>query len=57
MDILVDRGDIRSGFVLGSLYADLRDGLRKELDMVTTQGADAEFLARIHKDEVLIYEQ
>ena len=57
VDILVDRGDILSGFVLGGLYADLRDGLRKELDMVTTQGADAEFLSRIHKDEVLIYEQ
>ena len=56
VDILVDRGDIRSGFVLGGLYADLRDGLRKELDMITTQGADAEFLARIQKDEVLIFE-
>jgi len=57
VDILVDRGDIRSGFVLGGLYADLRDSLRKELDMVTTQGADAEFLSRIQKEEVLIYEQ
>ena len=57
VDILVDRGDIRSGFVLGGLYSDLRDSLQKELDMVTTQGADADFLSRIHKDEVLIYER
>ena len=57
VDILIDRGSIRSGFVLGGLYADLRDGLKKELDMVTLQGADSEFLSRIHRDEVVLYEQ
>ena len=57
VDLLIDRGTIRSGFVLGGLYADLRDGLQKNLDMVTVQGADADFLSRIHQDEVLIYEQ
>ena len=57
VDILIDRGDIRSGFVLGGLYSDLRDGLQKELDMVTVQGSDAEFLSKIRRDEVLIYEQ
>ena len=57
VDILIDRGGIRSGFVLGGLYADLRDGLKKELDMVTLQGADAEFLSRIRRDEVMLYEQ
>ena len=57
VDLLIDRGSVRSGFVLGGLYADLRDGLRKELDLVTTQGADAAFLAQNRADEVLIYEQ
>ena len=57
VDLLIDRGDIRSGFTLGGLYADLRDGFQKDLDMVTVQGADADFLARIRKDEVLLYEQ
>ena len=57
VDLLIDRGSVRSGFVLGGLYADLRDGLRKELDLVTIQGADAAFLAQIRADEVLIYEQ
>ena len=56
VDLLVDRGSVRSGFALGGLYADLRDSLHKELDLVTTQGATAEFLARIHPDEVLIYD-
>ena len=57
VDILIDRGDVCSGFVLGGLYADLRTGLRKELDMVTLQSADADLLSQIRKDEVLIYEQ
>ena len=57
VDILVDRGKLRSGFVMGGLYADLRDGFQKDLDLVTTQGADAEFLSRIRPDEVMIYEQ
>lgn len=57
VDLLIDRGNIRSGFVLGGLYADLRDGLKKELDMVTLQGADEEFLSTVRRDEVLLYEQ
>lgn len=57
VDLLIDRGSLRSGFALGGLYADLRDSLRKELDLVTTQGADADFLLRIQPDEVMIYEQ
>ena len=57
VDILIDRGNIRSGFLLGGLYADLRDGFQKELDLITTQGADADFLARIHPEEVVLYEQ
>ena len=57
VDLLIDRGNLRSGFALGGLYADLRDDLRKELDLVTTQGADEDFLLRIRSDEVMIYEQ
>lgn len=56
VDLIIDRGSIRSGFVLGGLYADLRDGLKKELDLVTNQGADPVFLQRIAPDEVMIYE-
>ena len=57
LDILIDRGSVRSGFALGGLYADLRDGFRKELNLVTIQGAGREFLNEIRKDEVLLYEQ
>ena len=57
VDLLIDRGNIRSGFVLGGLYSDLRAALQKDLDMVTLQGADPGFLSHIREDEVLIYEQ
>ena len=57
VDLLIDRGNIRSGFILGGLYADLRDSLKKDLDMVTLQGSDAEFLSNICRDEVMLYEQ
>ena len=57
VDLIIDRGSLRGGFALGGLYADLRDGLRKELDRVTTQGEDADFLLRIQPEEVMLYEQ
>ena len=57
VDLLVDRGDIRSGFIMGGLYIDLRDALNKELDMVSTRGASPEFLLRIRKDEIELYER
>ena len=57
VDLLVDRGEIRSGFIMGGLYIDLRDALNKELDMVSTHGASPEFLSRIRKDEIKLYER
>ena len=57
IDLLIDRGDISSGFRLGGFYIDLRDSLQRELDMVTTDSEDEEFLHRIHEDEVLLYAQ
>ena len=55
VDLLIDCGDISSGFLLGGLYIDLRDSLNRELDMVTTEGEDKDFLRRIQQDEVLLY--
>ena len=55
IDLLIDCGSISSGFLLGGLYVDLRNNLHRELDMVTTEGDDPDFLQRIRKDEVLLY--
>ena len=57
VDLLIERGDALRGWDIGGLYVDLCDALGKELDLVTVAGADPEFLARIRKDEVKLYEQ
>ena len=57
IDLLIDCGNVSSGFRLGGLYTDLRDGLRRDIDMVTTGDDDKEFPHRIHGDEVLLYTQ
>ncbi len=55
VDILIERGAIRTAFQMGGLYADLAEGLNKELDLVAADGLDSAFLERIRKDEVRLY--
>jgi len=55
VDLLLDWTGISSGWAVGGLYADLREALDKELDMVTTTGAEEAFLAKIKSEEVPLY--
>ena len=55
VDLRVDKGKLRGLIALGALYADLEDGLGKELDLLTTGSLDPKFLQRIAKEEILIY--
>lgn len=55
IDLRMDTASVLSLFEIGGIYADLMDGLNKELDLVSTRGAEPAFLDRIHKDEVLLY--
>lgn len=57
VDIRIDCGGIRDLFEMGGLYAEMQEKLKKGLDLVTTEGLDADFLARIRPDEVTLYEQ
>lgn len=57
IDLLLDRDGMRGPWAIGGLYADLADALGKELDMVTTTGADTAFLSRIASDTVSLYER
>ena len=57
IDLRIDCGGIHDLFAMGSLYIDLQESLNKGLDLVTTEGLDAAFLAKIRPDEVLIYER
>lgn len=55
IDLLVDCGAVRSAFQMGGLYADLSEGLRKSLDLVTTDHRDKAFLGRIQADQLRLY--
>ena len=55
IDFRVDKGRLKGLIALGALYADLEDGLGKQLDLLTTGSLDQQFLQRIAKEEVLIY--
>ncbi len=55
VDLLIERGAIRTAFQMGGFYADLSEGLGKELDLITMDGSDQVFLSRIRRDEVRLY--
>ena len=55
IDLLLDRSGMRGGWAMGGLYSDLSEALGKELDLVTTAGADGAFLSRIGRDAVRLY--
>ena len=57
IDLLIDRTGMQKGWAIGGLYEDLSDALGKELDLVTTTGADAGFLSRISRDAIRLYER
>ena len=57
VDLRVDCGRVKDLFEMGGLYVELQEKLNKGLDIVTTEGLDADFLARIQPEEVLIYER
>lgn len=57
VDLLLDWTGISGGWTVGGLYIDLQQALGKELDMVTTTGAEEDFLSRIRKDQILLYQK
>ncbi len=55
LDFRIERGRLRTLFELGAMHADLTDSFQKELDLLTSQNIDPEFLAQIQPEEVLLY--
>lgn len=57
LDFRIERGSIRSLFELSALYSELAETFQKDLDLLTSQNIDPEFLTAIQPEEVLLYAQ
>lgn len=55
VDIRIDKGKLRGMFALSGFYSEVSEALGMEVDVLTTGSLEAEFLAKIQKDEVLLY--
>jgi len=54
-DFCIEKGKIRSIFVLSGFFQDLQDAVGHEIDLVTTKSVPAEFLNKIMKEGVELY--
>ena len=55
IDFRIDSGKIKTLFALGGFYADLEEGLKKNIDIVTEDGISEKFYGRIKGEEIMIY--
>lgn len=56
VDLLIDGGKIRGLFQLTAFRLDCEDALGKSVDVVTLGAQDQDFVRRIRKDEVTLYD-
>lgn len=56
LDFIIDKGEL-VGIQYFSLLNDLKDAFDCEIDLLTTGFSNKEFLNKIQKDEVLLYER
>lgn len=56
IDLRIDKGRIRGLFQLSGFYTDLEERLNVRVDVVVTDSLSKEFLQRISKEEILLYE-
>jgi len=57
IDLYIDKGAIRGYFRLAGFHRDIEEALGMPVDVLTTGALDEEFLSRIAKEEVVIYER
>jgi predicted nucleotidyltransferase len=57
VDLRVDKGALKGMFALGGLYSEIQEALQIKVDLLTTGNLDADFLRKIQKEEVLLYEK
>ena len=56
-DLCIDLGKIRSIFVLSEFFQDLRGAVGYDIDLVDTASVDPEFMSKIVKEGVVLYER
>ena len=57
LDFFIDKGDLRGLFQYYSLVNELEDSFKCHVDLITTGIDDKDFLEKIHKYGVLLYER
>ena len=57
IDLHIDKGAIRGYFKLAGFHREIEEALDMQVDVITSGALDAEFLSRIAKEEVVLYEQ
>lgn len=55
IDLRIDKGAIRGLFMLSGFRNKLIDCLGKDVDVLTTQSLDKNFLEHISREEILLY--
>lgn len=56
VDLRIDKGSLKGMFALCGLYTEIEEALRLNIDILTTGSLDDDFLNKIQKEEVLLYE-
>lgn len=57
LDLLIDKGDLRGLIQYFSLVQKLEDAFNCHIDLITMGVSDRDFLKRIQKEELVIYER
>lgn len=57
VDLRVDKGALKGLFALSGLYTEIQEFLQLKVDLLTTGSLDDDFLRKIQKEEVLLYEK
>ena len=56
VDLRIDKGSLKGMFALCGLYTEIEEALRTKVDILTTGSLEDDFLRKIQKEEVLLYE-
>ena len=56
VDFRIDKGSLKGMFALCGLYTEIEEALQMKVDILTTGSLEDDFLRKIRKEEVLLYD-